>query len=146
MAPDQKHCFISPSCSPGILENCQEPAASVEEDLEFIKNLGQTFFPAEAWNHLSDEEIIRLSEHERHNHINESSILGEEVGKMLGKWIPMFAPPDHQYDLKWMDIWVVLMAGARISLAEECRRRFLSKTRVPSAARNKSDWLLPKAV
>jgi hypothetical protein len=61
------------------------------------------------------------------NHASETSFLGEEVRRMLGKWLSLIAPPDQQHDFKWMDIWIALTAGARISLAEECQRRLSVK-------------------
>ncbi len=130
----------------GLLRNSRGFEGFAEEDLQFIEALGKRFFPIESWQHLSDDEIMRLSDHETGKGETEISLLGEEIKRMLRKWIPQLLPENQGNDFKWLDIWVVLTAAARISLAEERLRRLAAQTSVPSPSDTRAAWWLPEAV
>jgi hypothetical protein len=144
MPPKQDINCIPLQFTIGTAADCRHPDTFIGDDLEFVRNLGSTFFPAEAWQHLSDEEILRLSEQEMHSHGTEISLLGKEIREMLRKWAPMLIPADQPYDSKWMDLWIVLTAGARMSLAEECERRLSARDNAQTS--EMADWRLPRAV
>jgi hypothetical protein len=140
MTPEQKISCIPLQYTAGPPENRKQSQPPLGEDLAFVKNLGRMFFPSEYWQHLGDDEIFQLSKNETHSHGAELSPLGKEVRKKLWEWVPT----DQHQDSKWLNIWVALTAGARISLAEECRRRLSARRYSKSPAQTNADWNLPK--
>ncbi len=109
-----------------VPEEYRDRVAAIEKNLEYLERLGAEFFPAEYWQQLSDVQVFELFAYEFRKSESEIGILGEQVRRMLEKWIPQAVPPDQWYDPGWQDVWVALRAAAMVSLLNEYHRRRLA--------------------
>src|SRR5688572_8030500 len=127
----KKNIDIKPGSGPHkigdeVPEQYRDQVAAIEEDLEYLEQLGSEFFPLGYWQQLPDDKVLEVFASEFTKAEGEIGILGEEVRKLLEEWIPKAVPSDQWNDPRWRDVWVALTAAAQVSLLQEYHRRRLS--------------------